>query len=142
MMKKKITGRLTSAVSAAALAVTAFGAMPAAPVRAAALTGQDAKGITSQMKVGWNLGNTLDCGGTGFASTAAPKKFAKAWGNPEPTEELFETVKQAGFNTVRIPTMSIWNGTKAHRCTSSMTAGWIMCMKWSITAMIVTCSSS
>ena len=104
MMKKKITGRLTSAVSAAALAVTAFGAMPAAPVRAAALTGQDAKGITSQMKVGWNLGNTLDCEGTGYASTAAPKKFAKAWGNPEPTEELFETVKQAGFNTVRIPT--------------------------------------
>ena len=35
-----------------------------------------------------------------------PKKFATAWGNPEPTSDFFETVKNAGFNTVRIPV--IW----------------------------------
>lgn len=104
-MKNQLKGRIASAVSAAALAVTAFGAFPAAtPVAAAGLTGQDAKGITSQMIIGWNLGNTLDCSNTGFSATAAPKKFAKAWGNPEPTAEMFQAVKDGGFNTVRIPT--------------------------------------
>jgi hypothetical protein len=30
--------------------------------------------------------------------------FAKAWGNPEPTAEQFQAIKDGGFNTVRIPT--------------------------------------
>lgn len=104
-MKKNMHGRIASAVSAAALAVTALGAMPAAmPASAAGLTGQDAKGITSQMVIGWNLGNSLDSHGSSLKIDASPDKFAKAWGNPAPTEELFQTVKDGGFNTVRIPT--------------------------------------
>ena len=46
----------------------------------------------------------MDCGNTGLKSTTAPEKFATKWGNPVPTKELFETVQNAGFNTVRIPT--------------------------------------
>lgn len=54
--------------------------------------------FTSQIRVGWNLGNTLDAtGGSGIYSE-------KSWGNPETTEEMLLTVKEAGFNAVRIPT--------------------------------------
>lgn len=103
-MKKQISNRILSAVSAAAMSVTAMGALPFTSAQAAGLTGQDAKGITSQMVIGWNLGNTLDCSGTKYKSDAAPGKFATAWGNPEPTAELVQTVKDGGFNTIRIPT--------------------------------------
>ncbi len=52
--------------------------------------------LTEQMKIGWDLGNTFD----------APNETA--WGNPPTTAELFETVKDLGFNTVRIPVS--WSG--------------------------------
>jgi aryl-phospho-beta-D-glucosidase BglC (GH1 family) len=103
-MKNQMIGRLVSALSASALAVSGMGSLPLADVHAASLTGQDAKGIVSKMTIGWNLGNTLDSTADKLSSTSAPGKFAKAWGNPEPTAELFQTVKDGGFNTVRIPT--------------------------------------
>ena len=104
-MQNKLKGRILSAVSAAALAVTAMGSFSAAlPTNAEGLTGLDAKGITSKMIIGWNLGNTLDSSGTGLSSSAAPKKFATAWGNPEPTAEQVQAIKDGGFNTIRIPT--------------------------------------
>lgn len=51
-----------------------------------------AQSIASQMRVGWNLGNTLEaiCG-------------ENAWGNPTTSQTLINAVKAAGFNTVRIP---------------------------------------
>jgi endoglucanase len=51
-----------------------------------------AQQVASQMKVGWNLGNTLEaiCG-------------ENAWGNPNTTQALINSVKAAGFNTVRVP---------------------------------------
>jgi uncharacterized protein YjdB len=60
--------------------VSAFGQLPTAPQ------------VASQMKVGWNLGNTLEaiCSET-------------AWSNPTTTQTLINSVKAAGFNTVRIP---------------------------------------
>jgi len=68
------------------------------------LTGLTAFEITSQMIVGWNLGNTLDSTGSHITYDTAPAKSVMAWGNDEPTKELFEAVKAGGFNTVRIPT--------------------------------------
>ena len=54
--------------------------------------------FTSQIKVGWNLGNTLDAtGGTGVDSETS-------WGAPLTTESLILAVKEAGFNAVRVPT--------------------------------------
>ncbi len=53
--------------------------------------------FTAQIKVGWNLGNTLDATGSGLSSETC-------WGNPLTTEEMILTVKEAGFNAVRIPT--------------------------------------
>lgn len=60
-----------------------------APVWAQLPTAQQ---VAGQLKVGWNLGNTLEaiCG-------------ENAWGNPTTTQALINTVKAAGFNTVRIP---------------------------------------
>ncbi|MGD9154161.1 MAG: cellulase family glycosylhydrolase [Bacillota bacterium] len=52
--------------------------------------------IVSEMKIGWNLGNTMDTGG---AETA--------WGNPVTTHAMIDKIKQQGFNTLRIPTT--WN---------------------------------
>ena len=71
---------------------------------AVGLTGQSAFDITSQMVIGWNLGNSLDSTNDNLTMDSSPKKFAMAWGNPEPTKELIEAVKNGGFNTIRIPT--------------------------------------
>lgn len=54
--------------------------------------------LTADIKVGWNLGNTLDAtGSTGVSQETS-------WGNPSTTPELMQGVKDAGFNAVRIPT--------------------------------------
>lgn len=52
--------------------------------------------LFAQMTVGWNLGNSLDAVGNGISSETA-------WGNPKVTKELIDAVKDAGFDTVRIP---------------------------------------
>lgn len=51
-----------------------------------------AQQISGKMKVGWNLGNTFEaiCGET-------------AWGGAITTQRLIDSVKAAGFNSVRIP---------------------------------------
>lgn len=67
------------------------------------LTGLDAFEITNLMTVGWNLGNCLDSNGPDITYDSTPAKAAKYWGNEEPTKELFTAIKNAGFNTVRIP---------------------------------------
>lgn len=55
------------------------------------------------MKIGWNLGNTLDC----YDITWEVDDFETAWGNPKTTKKMIDTVKAAGFNAVRIPVT--WN---------------------------------
>lgn len=47
--------------------------------------------LVKEMRLGWNLGNTLD----------APTETA--WGNPVTTETMINKVKEMGFNTVRVP---------------------------------------
>lgn len=54
--------------------------------------------IVEDMRVGWNLGNTFDCYDVDNAS-----KAETAWGNPLTTKAMIDTVKNAGFNAVRIP---------------------------------------
>jgi len=48
--------------------------------------------LAAKMKIGWNLGNTLEAIGG-----------ETAWGNPKATKALITTIKQNGFNAVRIP---------------------------------------
>lgn len=103
--KKKILSVITSAACIMSC-VCMFGnqANDQHTAEAVGLTGQSAFDITSQMVIGWNLGNSLDSTNDNLTMDSSPKKFAMAWGNPEPTKELIEAVKNGGFNTIRIPT--------------------------------------
>jgi endoglucanase len=69
--------------------------------------------ITAKMKIGWNLGNTLDTigntpigfswlGGGLYANTSV-SQMETVWGNPVTTKANITTLKEAGFNTIRIP---------------------------------------
>lgn len=55
-------------------------------------SGRSAADAVAEMKIGWNLGNSLDAlwGET-------------AWGNPAVTQNLINAVHSAGFGVVRIP---------------------------------------
>lgn len=55
--------------------------------------------IVNEIKVGWNLGNSLDSYDTNKTGIATET----GWGNPKTTEDLIKSVKNAGFNAVRIP---------------------------------------
>jgi aryl-phospho-beta-D-glucosidase BglC (GH1 family) len=48
--------------------------------------------LASKIKLGWNIGNTLEAIGG-----------ETAWGNPKVTKALIDLVKKSGFNAVRIP---------------------------------------
>ncbi|MBQ8435383.1 MAG: glycoside hydrolase family 5 protein [Oscillospiraceae bacterium] len=102
--KRKIAAIATAAVcSLSALSISLVN-LNKDNVYAVGMSGKTAFEITEQMTIGWNLGNSLDCANTGSTYSTAPKLAVTKWGNPEPTQELFDAVKAAGFNTVRIPT--------------------------------------
>lgn len=48
--------------------------------------------ITRDMRLGWNLGNTLDC-----------PPAETGWGNPMTTREMIKKIRELGFDTVRVP---------------------------------------
>ena len=48
--------------------------------------------IAGKMKIGWNIGNSLEV-----------PSGETAWGNPKVDQELIDAVSDAGFNTIRIP---------------------------------------
>lgn len=52
----------------------------------------NAKQLASKMYLGWNLGNTMEAPGG-----------ENAWGNPNVTQLLIDSIKAAGFNAIRIP---------------------------------------
>ena len=54
--------------------------------------------LVKEIKIGWNLGNTMDAtGGQGVSSEIS-------WGNPVTSKEMIDSIKTAGFNILRIPT--------------------------------------
>jgi len=53
--------------------------------------------LIKEIRIGWNLGDTLDA--TGKSGLACET----SWGNPLTSKSMFDVVKQAGFNTARIP---------------------------------------
>lgn len=61
--------------------------------------------IVKDMKIGWNLGNTLDSvhWETGNNLPTKPSAFETAWNNPVTTKKMIDTVKAGGFNTLRVP---------------------------------------
>ncbi|MBR1765002.1 MAG: glycoside hydrolase family 5 protein [Ruminococcus sp.] len=64
--------------------------------------------IVADMKLGWNLGNSLDVcnadrNGDGQIDENAETVDETLWGNVLTTKGIFEKLKEDGFNAVRIP---------------------------------------
>ena len=64
----------------------------------------------ANMRVGWNLGNTLDSNSGNTANmwieawtSRTPSDYETAWGQPVTTPELIRLFKDAGFNAIRVP---------------------------------------
>lgn len=98
MIKKPFIKAWTVVVSLAILFVMMCGSVNI--LASTAYTGM--RDITSlelvnEMRVGWNLGNTLDAIGG-----------ETNWGNPKTTKEMIDKVKEMGFNTMRFPVT--WGG--------------------------------
>lgn len=53
------------------------------------------------MKIGWNLGNSFDANNCTWLSNGLD--YETAWCGAKATPELFDVLKEAGFNTIRIP---------------------------------------
>ena len=74
-----------------------------------------AKSIAAEMGLGWNLGNTMEAIGG-----------PTAWGNFVPPQSFITSVKQAGFNTIRLPVA--WDG-NANQSTYEINAAWMAQVK-------------
>ncbi len=91
-------------VSLSAAAMCFFAGLRFAPIsdeEALAADSLTAFEITEEMKIGWNIGNSLDATS---GATNPGLSTETAWGNPKITQELIDAVKAKGFNTIRIPT--------------------------------------
>lgn len=73
--------------------------------------------LVSRMKLGWNLGNTLDS--TGKVGEAAER----AWGNPTTKQEMIDAILDKGFNVIRIPVS--WGNQMAGAPTYNVLPAWM-----------------
>ena len=71
---------------------------------------ETAASAVANMRVGWNLGNTLDSNSGDVNnmwiekwSSRKPSDYETAWGQPVTKQELFTLFKEAGFNAIRVP---------------------------------------
>ncbi|HEY6901228.1 MAG TPA: TIM-barrel domain-containing protein, partial [Puia sp.] len=75
-----------------------------------------AQTIASKMKVGWNLGNTLEA-----------QCSVTAWGGVTLTQQMIDRLKASGFNTVRLP--CAWD---CHATNGVIDAGWMATVKQAV----------
>lgn len=66
---------------------------------------QSAADAVKAMRVGWNLGNTLDSCGDWIVqySERKPSDFETAWGQPVTKPEVMQAFATAGFGAIRVP---------------------------------------
>lgn len=62
-----------------------------------------AKEIVKDMKIGWNLGNSLEALCPDNKETATVAEFETSWKNPQTTKDMILEIIKAGFNTIRVP---------------------------------------
>jgi endoglucanase len=115
-----IAKRITAAVSAAAMCISLTTACAKSDGDGGSSNTADTENnnsamrditsmeLVSEMKLGYNLGNSLDvCNadrdGNGQADETSDNVDETLWGNPKVTKELLEFVKDSGFDSVRIP---------------------------------------
>jgi endoglucanase len=68
--------------------------------------------LAAKIKLGWNIGNTMEATGS-----------ETAWGNPKVTKALIDLVKANGFNAIRIPCS--WNQYLANSATAQLKTEWL-----------------
>jgi endoglucanase len=73
--------------------------------------GSTATQLAAKIKLGWNIGNTMEAIGG-----------ETVWGNPKITNDLIKQVKQSGFNAIRIPCS--WNQ-YADKTTAKIQDAWL-----------------
>lgn len=61
----------------------------------------EAMQFVEDMKLGWNLGNTFDAVDANHLTVEL--EYEKVWNGYYTTEEMIDAIKEAGFNTVRLP---------------------------------------
>ena len=60
--------------------------------------------VSQMMGNGINLGNTMEAyGRSSYGTTANVSMYETSWGQPETTKEMIQGMKDAGFDTIRIP---------------------------------------
>ena len=71
---------------------------------------EPATAAVANMRVGWNLGNSLESNSGDvdnmwieYWTDRAPSDYETAWGQPVTTPELITMFKEAGFNAIRVP---------------------------------------
>lgn len=96
-----ITRKKLSILALTFSALTLFNGAPASASTAyTGIRNATSQEIVDDMKIGWNLGNTLDAH---EATGAQPLISETYWGNPKTTHAMIDRIKAAGFNTIRIP---------------------------------------
>jgi endoglucanase len=68
--------------------------------------------LAAKIKLGWNIGNTMEATGS-----------ETAWGNPKVTKALIDAVKASGFNAIRIPCS--WNQYVENSATAKIKTDWL-----------------
>ena len=74
--------------------------------------GSSAVELAAKIKLGWNIGNTLEATGG-----------ETAWGNPKVTKALIDAVKANCFNAIRIPCS--WNQNLENAATAKIKMDWL-----------------
>lgn len=71
--------------------------------------------LAALMGNGTNLGNTMEaCDTNKMKYSDNPKDYETSWGQPETTAEMIAAMKEAGFDTLRIPVAWITNATTVY----------------------------
>lgn len=108
---------VTITVSQAAPAPVTYPSYNTNPIAADA-TGMSSSAVqlAAKIKLGWNIGNTLEATGG-----------ETAWGNPKASKALIDLVKANGFNAIRIPCS--WNQNMENSTTAQIKADWLARVK-------------
>ena len=64
---------------------------------------ESAANAVKNMRLAWNLGNSLDAFSTSIGNNQAPEKYETCWGQPVTKPELMAFMKKEGFNAIRVP---------------------------------------
>ena len=74
------------------------------------VTFESARKAVEHMRLGWNLGNTLDSNSGDTLNMwierwtdRTPERYETAWGQPVTLPALLKMFKEAGFNAIRVP---------------------------------------